>query len=591
MPALRPTRRGGRQALRHRQRRPLPAALLPICLLLAALALAAATLAAEAGRRADRAELVERIAGLDLPRHRRARLAEWAARQDDPTETRMEVGRLLVNETVNPPEGDDGDDGEGNSDTAPGDPRTLPLTQPITQPLTQPLTLARDLASEAMTRRPAAWRAPAVLASAIYLERSEAGDPRLITEASDWDRPLDRARALAPTVDEPPRFQAVAYLELWPTLSAEKQAAARDLLRLALRDSPTFNRVIPAWLTISEAADDSLEETLEVVPNQPLAWSTLEGLFVRQRNWQGAVEARRRWRDAMVAALRDRLTEASQMVSQRRGYDARLAYLKVIADAPREAAFVPLVAEALAEAPPGAALPALTEPLGRWLDWALALDLVGANPFPETLDRLAGLVSDLPPAKAAHAAVAAGDLAKGERLEEAAPLGDPSRDPWGGYRIAKAAHLGERCDEALASLAQLPPPWRQRPSARAALTACEASGTGAADSTARVEWQGVSTSSAEKSDPRLEAGIPWPARGLRVEGESGNDALVEVRLDGRVLAIQRVRPGRSTEVETEITPGLHLLEVATLHGDFRPLAVTWLAAQGSGSGRRAAEGD
>jgi hypothetical protein len=532
-------------------------AALPAVLIAAAAALAAATLAAEASRRADRAAVVAELERAPLPPARRERLASWAAQQDDPVRIRVEIARYLVNLVLAPvPEGEE-------------------MPQPGS------LGLAHRLAAEAYSRRPAAWRAPALMGAALYLGRSLAGDRRLVTEGSAWDRPLAVARGLAPAAVEPVRFQAIAYLEIWPSLPPEKRQEARGLLRRVLRDPATFGRLIGPWLAIAEEAGEPLDEALAVVPDQPAAWRHLQRTFAERGDWRSFAAARERWRRALALGLERRLEEAARR--QRRGdaLGARGEYLRVITDAPMERRFAPLVERALLEAPAGAALPSLAPPLERWLEWVLALDLVGANPLSDTgVDRLAGLVAGLPDATAAHAAVAAGRLADAERIERRSP--DAARaEPWAGYRVAKARELTERGQgrEALAVLDRLPAAWSGRPSGVAARRdAARAAGDAAAALAAERRLDELAGDGAVWSGAGGTAGF-WrelvtgePADGVEVHGAAGRGALVEVKLDGRLVAAERAR-GLPIRAEEPLEAGLHLVEVAAAAGTFSPAAV------------------
>ncbi|MEM8931718.1 MAG: hypothetical protein AAGE94_11125, partial [Acidobacteriota bacterium] len=52
---------------------------------------------------------------------------------------------------------------------------------------------ARRLAGSALSHQPNSWQAAMLYGTALYLERSVARDRRLVTEAADWERPLDHA--------------------------------------------------------------------------------------------------------------------------------------------------------------------------------------------------------------------------------------------------------------------------------------------------------------------------------------------------------------------------------------------------------------
>jgi len=514
--------------------------LLPAALILAAAAVAALGFAAGAARRADRAAILDDVDAAPLAARQRDRLQTWTARQNDPLQARLELARFLVNETLSPDvAGEDSNDPE-------------------------PLALAHRLAAEAYGRRPAAWRAPALMGAALYLQRSLAADRRLITEGSAWEQPLLEARRLTPVGPEPARFLAIAYLELWSTLPEEKRQEARELLRLAFEDTRTFDRLIGPWMTIAEEEGESLDEALAIVPDDPTAWRYLQRTFAQSGDWPSFFAARSSWRRALAVSLDRRLAEAAALRQGGDPYGSRLAYLRVIADAPTETAFAPLVERALQEAPAGPSLPSMAVPLGRWLDWALALDLVGADPLSaDALDRLAGMVDGLPAPAAAHAAVAAGRLADAERLARRSL--DPAADgDWGGYLVSRARELAARRQgrEALVSLDRLPASWQGRPSALdARLDAARAAGD---------------TALAVETEERLAALAAARAGGIEVAGRAGRGALVELRFDGRVVhgAPARGRPLVASEVP--IAPGLHLVEAVPVAGTFSPSAVRLL---------------
>ena len=104
---------------------------------------------------------------------------------------------------------------------------------------------------------------------------------------------------------------------------------------------------------------------------------------------------------------------------------------------------------------------------------------------------------------------------------------------------------------------------------------------------------------------RREISLAPPAGASRIGGVAAGDGLVEVRLDGRVVAARRSRPGRGLEVAAEVDPGLHLVEVVSLRGGFRPGRLVPVltsvpfpapvsgpaAVEGAGAGGGAADGD
>lgn len=558
-------------------------------LLALAMLLAALALAAEAQRREERRAVLESLEGAGLAPWRVARERQRAERWDEPSRMRLEIARRLVNQALAP----DPDAPAGEAAVA--------------------LPLAHRLAAEAFAARPGDWRGPALLGSSLYLQRSLAADPRVVTEASLWEAPLVHARQLAPEAEEPGRFQAIAFLELWPYLPEDRRREARALLRGAFEHGPTFRRLLAPWL---ETARDR-EEALSVIPDQSAAWQHLQRELAPRTGFPGdaatRLEALERWRDALAKELEEEL-EVARRERPRDPYQARRTYLGIVARAPTEARFVPSVERALAEAPPGPALAAYDADVERWLDWTLALDLVGAPRLSAAaVDRLAAQAVNLPPPRAAHAAVATGDLPEGERLERRTFDG---RDPaWGAYLVAKARDLvrRDRGEEALATLDRLPPSWRERPSALAARLAAArrakrwTEAEEAAEALRRIA-DGPAVVWLPGDPPRGELVVAEEADSLLVEGRGtppGREStvtstLVDVRLDGRRVAGRRLRgsddpaPGRAVTAQvrdvplpppavgveadgpgpTPPDPRLHLLEVVPVDGGgFEPLRV------------------
>lgn len=549
-----------------------------VALIAAGTLVALLSLWAEVNRRQRRVVALGALEQAALPAAETDALRAALERQDDPSQVRIAVARTLVNRVLEPP---------------PHGPANRAETE------VPRLEIARTLAARAHAERPAAWRPPLLLGAATYLARDLARDRRLVTEASAWDAPLARSRELGPGSDEPVRFLVLAYLELWPALSEAKRAEASELLHRALADPRTFARLIEPWLEIAGDADTALAP----VPDQPWAWSRLQRTFAERGDWRRAEEMRRRWRHALAGELELRLEEAADL--RRRGdlYEARRSFLSVAADAPTERRFVPLVQRALSDAPAGPAWPSLATRLGHWLDWSLALSLTGPSPLPaEDLHRLAGLVTDLAPPQAAHAAVAAGRLAEAERIERRAFNG-LGAESWSAYRVAKARDLLDRGRpvEALDELQRADRTWADRPALlRTLRDAARAAGHRETADGAVARLAALAADPGGPADwlsgpvPRREIVVTEPLAGLVVDGvvAGAGTALVEVRLDGHLLAADAVRQRGRLRVEAPVAPGVHLLEIVPAGGaPFVPGAVTATPAQGAGTGRRAAHRD
>lgn len=448
---------------------------------------------------------------------------------------------------------------------------------------------AGRLAEEVLGRRPASWEAAMVAGAATYLRWSIERDPRLLQEYHAWEAPLLLARRLAPGREEPARYLATAYLELWPALSDAKRDLARGLLATAFRDPRTFERLIDPWLDVSGGE-------LAPVPDAPWAWQALAQAQARRGEWPGFCEAWEMRRSALEADLRHRLVEALDQVAHDRLLAARLALFDVAAGAPRDHRFAPLVDQALQAAPFGPAPGEAIDPLVDWLRWTQEVASRASLPLsPAAVARLRGAVVARAPAGsqagalAAWAAVALDDLPRAERMERAAE--ESWSEAWAPYRIEKARVLTQRgrFDEAAEALGRLDPEERESPAyLRASLEL--ATGLGRVEEASRLRealsaltatswsatgwrWrQGVAT-----LEPMVGAAAPGLTIGV-LEAPAGG-AAVEVQWDGAAVACRAVAPGHRIDLALPVTPGWHRLEVQSLAGGVvRPGSVELRAA-------------
>lgn len=538
-------------------------------LALGALALGAAALVAGEGERADRRELLERYrphAG-ELPPEVGSRLRG----EPDLDRARIALARALVATELDPEARARRTTGDAEADLAGSLAR---------------LDLARQAAAEALGRRPASWQAAMLLGAATYLARSTARDPALIRDWEAWDRPLVLARERAPQLDEPSRFAVLAYLELWPVLSEAKRDETRAMVRRALADVRFFGHLIGPWMAI--AGDP--EEVFAVTPPAAHAWDYLLRRYAADHDWESARRAYLAWEDALEGELGATLAEARRHRDGGDASGARGLYLKVLRDAPPRDRFLPSAAAALDEMPPGPASPSYNAPFERWLDWCLELCAIGRCPLPEpALDRLAGMIDGLPPARAAFAAVYAGRLTDGERLERrAAELDDPA---WDEYFIAKARELARRGHrhEARQALARVGTAWHRRQPYRLAAAEVDGGSGVAGDGSGGEGAEDGRRSTASwlpGTPPELELALGAPAAGLEIgfERVPSHGALVEVRLDGRRIGLEPVEPGAALRLEAPVEPGGHLLTLRwfgsskVVPGPVRPLVAAAGAA-------------
>lgn len=456
------------------------------------------------------------------------------------------------------------------------------------------LALARALSAAALAERPTAWEAPMLLGAATYLARSRVRDPELFTAYRDWEAPLELAVSLSPGRTEAGRFLAIAYLELWPAVSEEKRKRARELIGEAFRDPGIFRRLAGIWLSVVTPRT----EAFAPIPPDPESWQHVQNLMARAMDWDGYRVARERYREALEMRRERNLAEAERMLAGGETFAARDLLLRNVALGDPEAAAVPALVATLARLPPG--------PAGRhegalrdWLDWALDLCLLDRCPLPAaSLDRIAGLAGVLEPEEAAMAYLFAGRLPDAERLERRSDRLWHAR--WGPYLLAKARLLARRGQpaEAATALATVHSSWRDGPVYREVRREVSQAGGEVgelqpvprpgdeAETWPRGAWRPAATGSGRAgggaasgigATDRLDLGLSREADGLQIEiaAAGAQGAVLEVRLDGQVVATPVVgrgrgavvRPGEMWTLDTPLTPGLHRLEVETLAGE------------------------
>lgn len=541
--------------------------MLPAVLTLAALGLALADWRAArgfAGEHRETLALLEEPALEGLP----SEVAERLSREVDPAWRNMLLARALVATEL--------------------DLGRTPSLDPAPEARARRLAVARDAAAAALADHPTSWQGALFLGSATYLERSVIEDPLLFTAYRDWEAPLELARDLAPSKKEAGRFLTVAYLELWPAVSPAKRQVALELMTEAFRDRRLLGRLVEPWLEVAE----DLQAAFAPIPDDPLAWRLVEDALRRRENWPGVVAARRHRRSAEASERRELLRRADHLLERGDGGGARRPLLSAATLGHPETAAVPTLVAALDRLPPGPA--GSLEPRFRaWLDWALELCHRERCPLPpRVLERVAGLAGPLEPAVAAHADLVSGRLAQGEQRQRKAEHSRSTRRPeWAPYHVERARQLQERGETstALASLEQVPtsardaaywwvredleatveqPLERRRSQLDAAAWALAAYrgprwhavewSAGPAAGGAGGQRRDLLITDRERPAPREELEIA-----LAVVPEDGG--VVEVRLDGALLLLTEVTPGRALRIPAP-GPGLHRLELESVAG-------------------------
>jgi hypothetical protein len=427
-----------------------------------------------------------------------------------------------------------------------------------------------------LVHRPASWEGAFVLGASTYLARALGRDPRLFLSYRDWEAPLELSSRLAPGRRNAERMLASIYLEIWPSLSARKRTIARQLLSETFHEPRDLERLLPAWLRVAE----DRQEAFSVVPNEPAAWEKVQAILGTQGDLEGFRDARGRWNESLLSALRRDLREADRARAAGNVEGARNLYLSVATRARPESRYLDVVAQALDRCPPGPVDNATTEKLAPHLTRALDRCLAaGCEMEPTTLKRLASLVRDRTPQLAALAALFAGDLTQADLIERRSS--GLWSEEWAPYLIAKARILAARgeVENARAALALVHRDWQGRPlywqaMAEVATAARdERHAAVAREALARLgrsAW-GAGDWSWRKEVARLEMVAGAPAQGLAVTFVEvpAAGAVVELRLDGADLGGFALSNGSAAvplRVATPVRPGLHVLEMVSTHG-------------------------
>ena len=518
----------------------------------AGLVLAAAALHHQAGRAAERAAFLRELDATGLAR-REVDVARDLIADPDPVRARLGLARALLAESY---------DFSAFS--------RLPQREAVDAVTRVPerLETARRLAAAGLAARPAAWQGALVLGGATYRLWAMRGDARLFTRRDEWAEPLRVAGRLAPAEDEPAHLLARISLELWPTLTSADRDAARSLLRRAFDEPATFAALADLWIAV--AGTLSAAETL--VPPTAAAWTTMQAAFERRRDWDGVASAWQRRVNALEHELAVRIDDVVRRLEGGDRSGARATALEVIGRAPADGRFAPLVERALTLLPPGPVSPAHAPAFRRWLEWGNDLFVRGrAVLSPSSVQRLTLGAGELPPAEAALAALAGGDLARAELLERR--LEAVNTEAWGPYWLAKARVLAGRGAraEAAAALARAHREWRGAAvgaEVRAAIGSDPEAGTGAelAALGAR-EWPATTW--------RWRGGVAWadlladgnaPGLLVTVATAPAAGAAVRVAVDGTTVAVAPAMPGGSAAVTAPLGAGAHLVQVETVAG-------------------------
>lgn len=227
------------------------------------------------------------------------------------------------------------------------------------------LDCAEELGRQSLAERPNSWRALTAVGASIYLRRSFHRDPKLIRNYRDWEAPLETARALAPHRSEPSRFLAMAYLEIWPMLSAEKQLLTRSMLATGLTDRGAFLSTINPWLQVG---GDNLE-TIDLLPQTAWVFNDLRTRFINRRNLELAGESHRRYRNYVHQEALEGLDKAQRESIRGDFITARKTLIATMGTLPIDRQFEPVFKAVVRALPAGPIAASAQGAIHRWLDY------------------------------------------------------------------------------------------------------------------------------------------------------------------------------------------------------------------------------
>ncbi len=532
------------------------------------LLLAAASMLHCRGERAARAEMLARWQGSGVA-ERHAQPASRARRDPDPGASGPALARVLVADAF--------------------DTRSLASLPPAeaaaeARRAEERLRMAAGLAREGLAARPASWSAATSLGGARLLASWRAGEAELYQQPQRWRAPLEHAAHLAPGSPEPARLLVIGYLATWQALSQDERAAGRRLVKDVFRDRETLRQLLPAWAAVVSSRD----ELESVLPQEPEPYDVLQQTAARQRDWAGFCAARARWQPLSIAALRAQLERAETRFELGDPHGAAADLLAVATAAPPDRRTADLFATAIEQLPPTQVSPSAAPALAGWLRWALPLWQIGEETLPApVLLRLASLSPELPPAQAAMAALAGGDLQRAESWERRADR--LWSEEWAPYAAAKTEALLARghVDEAGLVLGEVHRTYHGRwpyLRARERLAGARSQPLEVRPESLAAGYWGAEQWLYQGSEAVLEAvaARPSPALLIRVDVAPDEGAVVELAFDGLGAGCFPVRAGQIVRLPRPVASGPHRLVWRTLAGGrTAPGAVELLPADGT----------
>ena len=431
------------------------------------------------------------------------------------------------------------------------------------------IQLARSLAEGVLEKRSDSWIAHMVLGGSIFLERWRTGNPALVQDRVDWERPLSRARELAPSREDPIRWLAMAYLLTWDDREDQLRPEVEEVLIRAFTDTPTLQRLLPAWLTI----ENDPQLAYRLLPPKASTWRAVSSFWVSAGHFDHLAEAEGLRRQALVLESEAHHEEAAARLAGGDLKGARDLYLKVTTQLVPSMEHAAAFSRAVLDSPPGIASQATQRAHNDWLNWARPLLALGQTPLsPTVIGRLIPQSGRLVPAEKALFALASGDDVLADRYVRAAPdLWSEAWIPYYQLKAQRAVGIGAE-EQGRETLKSAHRGIRQTLVYRRLLGGDQ---QGFSESLGKFpatgwRWRGATAFQ--------EVSLGFEASGLTLEflqGTLKNGAMVEIQWDGQSIGLFGLSSLSPLSLDFHPSPGDHLITFTHLRGDsVRPGGMT-----------------
>lgn len=353
----------------------------------------------------------------------------------------------------------------------------------------------------------------------------------------------------------------------WPRLGAAGRERAIDTLRRAFHDPATLELLLEAW--IRRAPSEAV--ALEALPDRVQTWVLLEGHYSAIKDWERFASVRGRRVGAQQRELEHRVQEAEQRLTGGDTVGGRSLLLSVLAEAYPDKRHAATLDRVMTLLPAGSIGDWRRRRLRAWLAWAQERCLLEDCPLsPAAIRRIAGSASLDSVHEHAAAAMMAGDA---DRALSLANRSSSTLLPeWGPYLLLSTRHFARtgELSRARAAFQRVHRSWHPTLAYRVATRALAVATLQAEPAAAPKPSSRWSTDDwrSEAYVHRLELETDTPCGGLRVElSSSGDGSAVEARWNGESFDWFSVESGSRRDLERQVRPGYHVLELLTIGGE------------------------